>query len=155
MNNSILSTALHDIYNEINNLFFLSESLMMDCHCLSQDQKNHFQQDFFNIIKQIKSKQFIFNNLNNSKPISMEDFKKYTNGLIPIDWDHNYEIATGLLCGLSIVKKSMEIKNHIIHGSIQKRYDQSHWAMVLIKNYTDHLGYKNIFNNHELIIEFQ
>jgi hypothetical protein len=48
---NILSTALHDIYNEINNLFFLSESLLNECNCIHNDIKEKFQKDFFIIIK--------------------------------------------------------------------------------------------------------
>ena len=45
---NILSTALHDIYNEINNLFFLSESILNQCHCINNQDKEIFEKDLPN-----------------------------------------------------------------------------------------------------------
>jgi hypothetical protein len=139
----ILSTALHDIYNEINNLFFVSESLLSLCQCLSNQQKQEFQQDFFTIIHQIKGKQFLFNNLFNNKPMAMEDFKKNINNLFPIEYENNYPVDCGLLCCLGvIIHGTMTVASGMITCPIKPRLIKDgqlidFWANNLLKSYCE------------------
>jgi hypothetical protein len=144
---NILSTALHDIYNEINNLFFLSESLLNECHCIDILIKENFQKDFFSIINQIKSKQFIFNNIHGDKPIDIESFKRYTFDLYKIIYIKNIELPIGLLCCLMIINYGeISFTDHIILPIKPKYNDGKFWAMNLLKVYLENWNY-DIKNN--------
>ena len=152
--NNILSTALHDIYNEINNLFFVSENLMEN---LSQEHphlQQQFQQDFFQIIQQIKHKQFIFNNLFNNKIITLEELLKYSNGFVKITGDYSIQLPIKIFVILLLmINDDIIIANNQMILSLKKRFineltNGNNWITDLFKQYAKEYNLQWTVNNN-------
>jgi hypothetical protein len=107
----VLSTAMHDIYNEINNIFFLYESTLMSCKCMSEEQKREIQQDFFTIMEHTKAKQFVFNNICSEKLFTPQEFAKHVQSLQEIQCFTNNAIPLSIL---SIVFLMGDAKNPMV-----------------------------------------
>lgn len=154
----ILSTALHDIYNEINNLFFLSESMLWDNH-----QQNHenFQRDFFNIINQIKGKQFIFNNLFSEKILELSEIQKLIGPLALIKYNENYSIPINIFCLLLLIINDnfIFLENNQIKISIKPKFidefkkEENFWAIKVLLIYLKKYEYSYSNQDNFLIIQ--
>ena len=113
----VLSTAMHDIYNEINNIFFLYESTLMSCKCMSEEQKREIQQDFFTIMEYTKAKQFVFNNICSEKMFTSQEFAKHVQSLREIQSFSNKPMPLALLSIIFLMndaKSPMVIRENTI-----------------------------------------
>jgi hypothetical protein len=158
----ILSTALHDIYNEINNLFFVSESVLWN---YNNKNPEILQQDFFTIINQIKGKQFLFNNIFNEKQMELSELQKSIGPLTIIKYDINYFIPINIFCLLLLLiyENSMIYENNTISLFIKPKFvndfkdlslpnEKKFWAIKLLIYFFHQYKYSYQLNDNQLII---